>query len=215
MTRTKPSTKNNANGRRKRTAPVIRPNKRRRKPGPVCPAEDPWVIHQAEELAGKLGARNKDLAQYFQVDITTVEGWIKTRPAFGDAVRRGRTHASLTVAQSLYQKATGCTVTEEQVFNKTVKTYYENGKLRAQHTEPVIVQVKKELPPDAYAANKFLSIIMREIWADNTKVDVNHKYSGEITHRKIEELSLDELSEPVKNLLFELNMKQLSDGQNN
>jgi len=214
VTRTKHNTKNNVNSRRKRTAPV-KATKPRKKPGPVCPAEDPVVIHQAEELTGKLGARNKDLAEYFQVDISTVEGWIKTRPAFGDAVRRGRTHASLTVSQSLYQKATGCTVTEEQVFNKTVKTYYENGKLRAQHTEPVIVQVTKQLPPDAYAANKFLSIIMREIWADSAKVDINHKYSGEITHRKIEELSLDELSEPIKNLLFELNMKQLSDGQNN
>ena len=56
---------------------------------------------------------------------------------------------------------------------------------------------------------------MREVWADSSKVDINHKYSGEVTTRKIEELSLDELSEPIKNLLFDLNMKQLSDGQNN
>lgn len=213
MTRTNYSTKSKTH-RRKRTAPVNGTNNRKR-PGPVCLADDPHVIHQAEELTGKLGARNKDLAEYFQVDITTVEGWIKTRPAFGDAVRRGRTHASLKVAQSLYQKATGCEITEQVLFNKTVKTYHPNGKLASQYTEPVVVELKKELPPDAYAANKFLSIIMREVWADSSKVDINHKYSGEVTTRKIEELSLDELSEPIKNLLFDLNMKQLSDGQNN
>lgn len=178
-------------------------------------AEQPEVIQKAEELTGIFGARHQELAQYFEVDVTTIDYWVKSKPEFAAAVYRGRARAGLTVSQALYKKATGCTITEQVVIQNEVKTYHENGRIKSRHIEPIIINVTKEIPPDAYAAHKWLSIIHREIWADVNKMDINHHHSGEITHRKIEELSLDELSEPVKNMLFELNMKQLSDGQSN
>jgi len=42
-------------------------------------------------------------------------------------------------------------------------------------------------------------------------MDVNH--SGDINIHKVEELSMEDLSEEVKALLFDINLKQLSDVQ--
>jgi hypothetical protein len=175
----------------------------------------PWMIEEAKELTGKLGARNIDMAEYFEVTVGTIDYWIKTKPEFARAVKIGRLEASLKVAQALYQKAIGFQYMDEQVIANTVKKYGENGKLISQHVEPLIVQVHKQLPPDAYAAHKYLSIIQREIWAETNSLNINHSHTGSVTVKNVEELSLDELSEDIKGLLFELNMKQLSSAQSN
>jgi len=173
------------------------------------------MLQETYDLVGKLGARNKDLADYFDVSTVTIEYWTKKYPIFAKAVKQGRVTNSLRVSKALYSKAIGYSYTSQQVIPNTIKEYYENGKLRHQHTEPIIVEIQKQLPPDAYAAHKYLAIIMREIWADTSHLNISHQHSGEINVKKVEELSLDELSEEVKNLLFELNMKQLSDAQTN
>ena len=56
---------------------------------------------------------------------------------------------------------------------------------------------------------------MRETWADPNTQNINHNINGEININKIEELSMDDLSQEVRDMLFELNMKQLSGAQNN
>lgn len=160
-----------------------------------------WMIQDAQELIGKLGARNIDLAEYFEVDPSTIDYWIKNKPEFCRAVKRGRLEAALKVSQALYQRAIGCSHPDVHISN------YKG--------EITVTNIVKHYPPDAYAAHKYLSIIFREVWADVNRLNIDHNYSGDINIHKIEELSMEDLSDEVKNFLFSLNMKQLSDAQNN
>jgi hypothetical protein len=156
---------------------------------------------EATELIGKLGARNTDLAEYFEVAPSTIDLWLKNNPEFQRAVKRGRLEAALKVSQALFQKAIGCSHPDVHISNY-------KGKI-------TITPITKHYPPDAFAAHKYLSIIFREVWADVSKHQVSHTHSGEITHKKIEELSMNDLTDEVKEFLFGLNMKQLSEAQNN
>lgn len=186
----------------------------RKKPGRKSKYE-PWMAVAADRLIGKLGMRNKDLALYFEVDETTIDKWIRDNPDFSHAVNHGRVSAGMEVAQSLFKKANGCEWIDSQVFQQTTKEYYDNGKVKSTKTEPIIIQVPKTLPPDAYAAHKFLTVMFREVWSENSHHTIDHRHSGEITHKKVEELSLDDMSKEMKDLLFKTNLMQLSDGQDN
>lgn len=174
-----------------------------------------WMIEDAEELTGKLGARNIDLAVYFEVCDATIDYWIKNKPEFARAVKRGRIEAALKASQALFQKAIGYSHPDIKWFMDHVKTYDVNGNLIEEHREPISVPIVKHYPPDTTAAIKYLSIIFRDVWAETARIDHTHTHGGSIDIRKVEELSMDDLSDEVKALLFSVNMKQLSDAQNN
>lgn len=161
----------------------------------------PWMIKEAQELVGKLGARNVDLAEFFGVCEATIDNWIQRKREFNIAVRKGRLEAQLKVSQALYHKAIGYSHPDVHISN------YKG--------EITVTDITKHYPPDAYAAHKYLTIMFRDVWADVSNMNVNHQHSGEITHRKIEELSMEDLPEEVKNFIFDLNIKQLSDVQHN
>ena len=187
---------------------------RRTTPGPKssCPEDELDVVIS---LVGEFGARNQDIADYFGVSIKTVEGWIRNKPEFAEAVRRGRVLKGLKVAESLYKRATGFTYFETIVSNRTIKEYNEQGKPLRTIIEPVEIQVEKTVHPEAWAAHKVLSILHREIWADSTNVNVDHRHSGDINLRRIEELSMDNISEEIREAIFDLSLQQISDGQHN
>lgn len=162
----------------------------------------PWMVQEAQELVGKLGARNVDLAEFFGVCEATIDNWIAGKREFNIAVRKGRLEAKLKVSQALYHRAIGYSHPDVHISN------YKG--------DITVTDITKHYPPDAYAAHKYLTIMAREMgWADISNMNVNHNHSGEITHRKIEELSMEDLPEEVKNFIFDLNLKQLSDAQNN
>jgi len=217
MVRTRPPQGKKSKSRRRRTTEPLNsvPVSRVQRSGPKSVYDPNFTPQEAEELVGKLGARQKELAEYFEVSVKTIEYWTRQYPEFARHIRRGRVTAALRVSQALYHRAIGYDHPDIHILSKTVKVYDKEGKHIETITEPVIVPITKHYPPDAYAANKYLSIMFRDVWADITKMSVDHSVSGEINVRKIEELSLDDLSDSVKDMLFELNMKQLSDAQQN
>lgn len=159
-----------------------------------------WMVPVAEKLVGRLGARIEDLADFFGVHYDTITNWQNTHPEFNQAIRSAKVRAAGKVANALYNRAIGMTVPDTQFF--------------AYKGEIVCQTYEKHLPPDAFAAKQWLSTVMRELWADNNiRVDVNH--TGTITHRKIEEIPIQELTKEQRELIFQLNIKQLSQpGQN-
>ncbi len=176
----------------------------------------PWMKHVASEMVGKLGARTCDLATVFEVGESTIDHWLKNRPDFANAVHKGRLKAMTKVAQSLYEKAIGYSHPDTHIIPNRVKEYDEEGNLVRETTEALLIPIIKHYPPDAYAANKLLTVLARaQGWADVSNMNVNHMHSGDINIHKVEELSMENLSDEVKNLLFDINMKQLSDAQNN
>jgi hypothetical protein len=174
----------------------------------------PWMADDARDLCGKLGARIVDLAEYFGVCPATIDNWIRKKPDFERAVKKGRLECCMKIAGALFQRGMGYSHPDTHFSNQTIKEYDENGKLVSSRTELVQTPIIKHYPPDTPAAIKYLSILARDLgWSETTKVNMDVNHSGDINIHKVEELSMDDLSDEVKHLLFDLNLKQLSDAQ--
>lgn len=179
--------KNNA-GKYKRT------KKKRGKPGPRGYFRE-WMLKDAEELISKAGARNKDLADYFGVAEKTIEHWYTTNERFRRACRRGRMKGVLKVSKSLFNAANG------YEHKDTFLTQYQ-GRV-------ISKEIIKKYPPNVQAAIKYLSIMMKDVWAERSHLEI----SGKLEHKHIEEIPVEELSEEEKELLYNINLKQLRDEQ--
>ena len=207
----------------KRTAPKItpteevQPGRGRGSAGPGRKgAYEPWMADDAQELCGKLGARIIDLAEYFNVSPATIDYWIQKRSDFARAVKKGRLECMLKMSKALFHRGMGYSHPDVHIMNQTIKEYDEQGKLTSSRTEPLIIPITKHYPPDTQAAIKYLSILGRELgWSEITKVNMDVNHSGDINIHKVEELSMEDLSDEVKALLFETNLKQLQDVQIN
>jgi len=213
MTRTKP-VKRKKMKRAAKSKPPRNVVNTTRSNGKIYGSYQPWMVHVAAEMVGKFGARLCDLATTFEVAECTVDGWIKNKPAFANAVKKARLESMTRVAQSMYEKAIGYSHPDTHIISNRVKDYDEDGNLVCERTEALLVPIIKHYPPDAYAGNKLLTILARaQGWAEVSNMNVNHQLSGDINIHKVEELSMDNLSEEIKAMLFEVNLKQLSDVQ--
>lgn len=123
---------------------------------------------QATKLCA-LGATDDELADFFEVHRATIYRWKHDHPEFCDALKVGKDAADERVARSLYQKATGYNVTEEQAVKLRVE----------QHKEEVeVVQVEKHIPADTAAAIFWLKNRRKDEWRD--KQDVEHGVTGQL-----------------------------------
>jgi hypothetical protein len=156
------------------------------------------MLDEVYRLAALFGATDKQIAEYYDVNVTTVDNWKRRYPEFDRILRKGKMEADSKVAQSLYQRATG--YEHEDIYITTHKGM------------PITVPYKKHYPPDTQAALRWLSIRRRQEWSET--VNINHQGEVNHTHRKIEDIPMDELSEAQKEMLFDINMKQLMHGSN-
>jgi hypothetical protein len=60
---------------------------------------------QAHQVC-KLGATNKQMADFFEINPSTIREWMRSYPAFKQAVRYGKMYADAQVAYALYLLAT-------------------------------------------------------------------------------------------------------------
>ena len=149
----------------------------------------PSIAERAFELC-LLGLRNTDLAIAFGVKAKTIENWLKTKPRFAEKVKAGRLEADAKVAKSMYQRAIGYSHPDSVILTNRVDHYDDSGKKTHTTTEPLIVNVIKHYPPDAYAANKWLSIRQRELWADVQRTEHTHTFQGSLdVNHMLKELS--------------------------
>lgn len=110
---------------------------------------------QAKKLC-LLGATDKDLADFFEVGITTVNQWKLDRVEFSEALRDGKILADAEVVHSLYKRATGYT-------GKKTVTASKDG---------IIVdirQVDEEVAPDVKAATFWLTNRQRKRWSERVE----------------------------------------------
>jgi hypothetical protein len=111
----------------------------------------------------KLGATDKEIADFFEVTETTINNWKLDYPSFFESIKKGRIVADMEVANSLYNRAKGY---EQEV----VKVFQFQG-------EPVIVPVIERIAPDTGAAMAWLKNRRPKDWRDKQEVE----HSGEIT----------------------------------
>lgn len=77
----------------------------KRGPGPPTLYRDEYV-GLAKKLC-LLGARDVDVAAFFDVSKQTIYNWQEAHPEFREAMRLGKIEADMKVAESLYRRACG------------------------------------------------------------------------------------------------------------
>ena len=114
---------------------------------------------QARKLC-LLGAGDEQLADFFEIDEETLNGWMAARQDFHAAVTEGRAELDGAVERSLIQRALGYSHSEEKVF--------------AYQGKAIVVSTKKHYPPDTAACIFWLKNRQPERWRDKH----DHEHTG-------------------------------------
>tara|TARA_R110002012_G_scaffold217304_1_gene388507 strand:+ start:331 stop:777 length:447 start_codon:yes stop_codon:yes gene_type:complete len=112
---------------------------------------------QAEKIC-LLGATDEFLANYFEVDVSTISNWKNAHSDFLEAIKRGKHEADQKVAESLFGRAVGYSHMEEKVFNN-------QGEILTHNTT-------KHYAPDPTAAIFWLKNRQPNQWRDKTETKV-------------------------------------------
>lgn len=105
-----------------------------------------------------LGATDKQLADFFEVEEKTINNWKETKTEFLQALKRGKEEADAVIAESLYHRAKGYSHMEDKIFNNDGKA--------------LIVPTIKHYPPDTTACIFWLKNRQSKTWRDKTEQDV-------------------------------------------
>jgi hypothetical protein len=124
------------------------------------------LVRQAY-LLSLLGCTEKEMAEVFGVGEQTLDFWKRTREEFLEALEKGKIGADTQVAESLFKCAVGYEYEEEVV-------HVVRGEI-------FVTKIKKYKGPDAWAANKWLSLRQRGRWSEaqippqlNQQININN-----------------------------------------
>jgi transcription initiation factor TFIIIB Brf1 subunit/transcription initiation factor TFIIB len=126
-----------------------------------------------------LGATDREVAEVLGVEPVTIDFWKRTKPEFSEAMERGKIQTDAKVAESLLKCALGYEYEEEVV-------HVVKG-------EVVITTVKKYKGPDAWAANKWLSLRQREKWSESHNISITDNRTVNINNFNMDDMSSEEL----------------------
>ena len=99
-----------------------------------------------------LGATDKELADFFEVTLSTISEWKVVHQEFSDALKEGKQLADAKVAESLFKRATGYT-------HKAVKIMAVGGAV-------VREEYDEHYPPDATSMIFWLKNRRPDLWRD-------------------------------------------------
>lgn len=112
---------------------------------------------QAEKLC-KLGATDKELADFFEVVESTINEWKLKHAGFSESIKKGKTLADAEIAESLYHRAKGYSHPDVDI--KVIE-----GKI-------VMTDLTKHYPPDTIAGIFWLKNRQKDKWRDKQEMDV-------------------------------------------
>ena len=99
-----------------------------------------------------LGATNAEIADFFDITESELEGWKEDSHKFRKAIKLGKMSADAKVSASLYKRACGYTYTEEKAFSYM--------------GDVEITSVKRHMPADVNAAKFWLKNRQRDKWKE-------------------------------------------------
>lgn len=111
---------------------------------------------QARKLC-LLGFIDKQIADFFEVSVATLNNWKKDHPKFLESLKEGKHFADANVTACLYNRATGYTHTEEKIFN-------DNG-------TALRVETKKHYPPDPISMKYWLNNRQPALWREKVETE--------------------------------------------
>ena len=136
---------------------------------------------QARKLC-LLGATDQELANFFEVDVATVNRWKIEHKGFCESLKRGKMEADAIVADKLFKRATGYTHADVDI--KVIR-----GKIR-------ITKLQKHYPPDTTAAIFWLKNRQKENWRDRQHIDID---LNKLTDEQLDKVIQAHLTEAKKN----------------
>ena len=122
----------------------------------------PEYSAQAQKLC-LLGATDAEIADFFDVDVSTINNWKNEFPEFLESVKKGKMLADANVADRLYQRAMGYEAPDVDI--------------RVVEGEIIETPLTKHYPPDTPAAIFWLKNRQRSKWRDK----VDNEVSGSIS----------------------------------
>jgi DNA-binding XRE family transcriptional regulator len=93
----------------------------------------------------RLGATDKEIADFFDVTEQTINNWKSEHPLFFESIKKGKVLADAEVADKLFKRATGYS-------HDAVKIFPDGGKDEKGNKAPLIVPYVEHYPPDTVAA---------------------------------------------------------------
>lgn len=111
---------------------------------------------QARKLC-LLGFTDKQLADFFDVNESTITRWKQKYPEFCTSIKKGKVVADAQVVDSLYNRALGMEVEEVEV--------------RGDGDNEIRRVTKKHIPPDTTAQIFWLKNRQPELWRDKPTVE--------------------------------------------
>ncbi|MBP2643433.1 MAG: terminase [Firmicutes bacterium] len=105
-----------------------------------------------------LGATDKQLADFFDVEEKTVNNWKEEYPEFLQSIKTGKDEADAAIAESLFHRAKGFSHPEDKIFN-------DDG-------TPLIVPTTKHYPPDTAACIFWLKNRQKAQWRDKVETEL-------------------------------------------
>jgi transposase-like protein len=108
-----------------------------------------------------LGATDKELADFFDIDEATLNRWKTQHPEFCKSLKRGKMQADATVAEKLYHRATG--YEHPEVITAT---------FQGEITDTM--EVTKHYAPDTTAAIFWLKNRQPQLWRDKQEIESNN-----------------------------------------
>lgn len=121
----------------------------------------PQYARQAYKLC-LLGATDAQLADFFEVNESTINDWKKRQEPFFQALKKGKAIADAQIAEALFKRAKGYSHRDVHISN-----------YKGQIT---ITKLTKHYPPDTTAAIFWLKNRKPEAWRDKQEVE----HSGEV-----------------------------------
>lgn len=146
---------------------------------------NPDFNFQVEKLA-KLGATDKEIADFFNIQESTLNNWKIEHPEFMESIKKGKIIADSNVAQSLYHRAIGY--------------QHEDTDIRVVDKEILETPIVKHYPPDPTAAIFWLKNRRSKEWRDKQEVEQS-------TTIKDQRLDLSKLSDEELRTLTEIQRK--------
>lgn len=135
----------------------------------------PEFVKQAEKLVA-LGATDAELADFFEVTISTISLWKVKHAEFSEALKLGKEVADKRVEEALYHRAMGYS--------------HEETDVRVVNGEVVMTPMIKHYPPDTTAAIFWLKNRKPAEWRDKVQQEITGADGGPII-TKVERVIID------------------------
>lgn len=131
----------------------------------------PEYAEQAAKLC-LLGATDAQLADFFEVSVSTINLWKVQHPKFSESIRVPKAQADERVEQSLFRRAMG----------------YEHDEvdIKVVDKEIVMTPIRKYYPPDTTAMIFWLKNRNPEQWREMKAVELSGPDGGAMQIKRIE-----------------------------